>query len=119
MIAAAVKVFVIEPILYCVSVVASTPVATSAAPRAVSQTVSPSRTTAAAMLGRRLSRCSVAVRRSSSARRDSGVDTSSDDCRDDLTCAVDVVVGHSEVRHRTQDAGAEIAHEDVPLAKAR
>ena len=58
MIAAAVNVFVIEPMRYCVSGVASVPDAVSAAPTAVSQTVSPSRTTAAATLGSRFACCS-------------------------------------------------------------
>ena len=51
MIAAAVNVFVIEPTRYCVSGAASSPDSTSATPTAVCQMGSPSRSTAAAMLG--------------------------------------------------------------------
>jgi hypothetical protein len=56
MIAAAVNVFVIEPMRYWVSGVASMPPSTSATPTAVSQTSSPSRRTAAARLASRFSR---------------------------------------------------------------
>ncbi len=116
MIDAAVNVFVIEPTRYCVSGVASELAVTSAVPTAVSQTVSPSRRTAAVMLGRRLSCCSPRTSRSSAAVSASGGDTpGTESLRDELDCAVDVVVRDAEVGDRTERAGPEIADEDAML----
>src|SRR5438132_2377317 len=95
--AVAVSVFVIEPIRYWVSGVASTPADTSAVPTAVSQTGSPSRTAAATIDGSRLSACSRRTSRSSSFVKLSGADKSSERARDQLDRAVDVLVRDVEM----------------------
>src|SRR5438105_5756958 len=95
--AVAVSVFVIEPMRYWVSAVASTPRDTSAVPNAVSQSGSRSRTMETAIDGRRLSACSRRTSRSSSAIRVSGADKSSERARDQLDRAVDVLVRDVEV----------------------
>src|SRR5262245_38004544 len=101
MIAAAVNVFVIEPIRYCVSGVASRPAAASATPTAVSQMSSPSRRTAAAMLGARFSRCSFRTSRSRRALSRSGVsDTDGYHLLHPLDRLLDLPVADVEMRDR-------------------
>src|SRR3954451_8536930 len=120
MIAAAVNVLVIEPTRYCVSGVASVPDSTSAIPTADSQKISPSRATAAEILGRRLSRCSAASSCSSLALRRSGVDT--DDRLHPLDRLLDLRVADIEVRDSPEPARTEPADRDAaftqPLAQA-
>src|SRR5437763_668972 len=115
MIATAVNVFVIEPTRYCVSGVASAPASTSAMPTADSQTISPSRATAAAMLGSRLSRCSAARSCASLALRRSGVDTGY--LLDPLDGLFDLLVPDAEMRDRAQPARPEPADGDPPSAQ--
>src|SRR5829696_5682502 len=102
MTAVAVNVLVIEPIRNCVSGVAARAASTSASPTAVSETSSPSRTTAATTLGNRLSACSFRTRRSSSTRSVSGADKEPESARNRLDRDVDVRVVDVEVRDRAQ-----------------
>src|SRR4051794_18634206 len=115
MMATAVNVFVMEPTRYCVSGVASAPASTSAMPTADSQTISPSRATAAAMLGSRLSRCSAARSCSSLALSRSGVDTGY--LVDPLDGLLDLLVPDAEMRDRAEPARPEAAHADSPCAQ--
>ena len=116
MIAVAVKVFVMEPTRYWVSGVASRPDSTSATPTAVSQISSPSRRTAAAMLGRRFSCCSVRTSRSRRAARRSevsGVDR--EHLLHHVDRPLDLLVADVEVRDGAQPARAQVAHADASL----
>src|SRR5439155_20285016 len=120
MIAAAVNVFVIEPMRYCVSGVASRPASTSAAPTAVSQMSSPSRRTAALMLGARFSRCACRTSRSRRAASRSGIsDMHGERLLHPLDRLLDGLVPDIEVRDGAQPARAEAANADVALEEAR
>src|SRR5918996_1364297 len=105
--AAAVNVFVIEPMRYWVSAVARVP-ATSASPTASFHTSSPSRKTAAATLGIRSADWAVRSRRTSS-----GSDKRSEGPRDQLDRALDVLVVDPEVGRRAQDSWAQRPDEDA------
>src|SRR5262245_6857307 len=116
MIAAAVNVFVIEPMTYCVSGVASTCATVSATPTGVSQMSSPSRRTAAETLGSRCSRCSFRTSCSRRAASRSGAsDTDGDHLLDALDCLVDVLVADVEMCDGPQPAWPEVADLDSPL----
>src|SRR5436190_17371177 len=93
----------------------------SAVPTAVSHASSPSRTTAATMLGRRLSRCWRRTSRSSSAASASGAGTDGDPQRpwDDLDRALDVGVADVEMQGGAEHAGPEIAEEHAVVAQTR
>src|SRR5690348_7676100 len=116
MIPAAVNVFVIDPMRYCVSGVASRSASTSATPTAVSQISSPSRRTAALMLGARFSRCACRTSRSTRAVSRSGVsDMDGEHLLHPLDRLLDLLVADVEVRDGAQPAGAEAAQPDVPF----
>src|SRR5262249_26517448 len=100
MIAAAVKVLVIEPTRYCVCGVASAPDSMSAIPTASAQTTRPLQNAAALRLGSRLLACSPRIRRVGSPAADKDA-ARLRDLRDRL---FDVAAGHVEGRYRTQDA---------------
>ena len=94
----AVNVFVIEPIRYACSGVASSPLSTSARPSAAPQITSPSRNTAALTEGIRCSACAAARIRSSSDGELSRRDTRAERLRDEVEALVD--------RPRRRDRGA-------------
>src|SRR5690348_11688774 len=107
MIAAAVNVFVFGPMGYCGSGVASTSASTAAAPTAVSHTTSPSRRTAAAMLGRRFSRCWLRTSWSRRAVSCAGIsDTDGHHLLHAFDRLLDLVVVDVEMRDRAEPAGA-------------
>src|SRR5579862_1774780 len=109
MIAAAVKVFVIEPTRYCVPGVASTAASRSASPTAPDQIASPSRTTAAATDGRRASAWCFWSTRSSRGSSSLRAGKELQCLRHQLDRLVDPGVVDVEMRDRAQDSRADRA----------
>src|SRR5256885_15138058 len=97
-----------ERIRSWVSGVASRSASTSATPTAVSQMSSPSRRTAALMLGARFSRCACRTSRSRRAANRSGVsDMDGEHLLHPLGRLLDLLVADGEVRDGAQPAGPE------------
>src|ERR671910_2203060 len=120
MIPTAVKVFVIEPIRYCVCGVASSAASTSASPRACSHTSSSLRKTDALTDGIRSSLWAAASVRSNSSRNSSGADTGSERSWNRLQRRLDLLLRDVEMRDRAQDRRVDRRRErDTLLGQSR
>src|SRR6266545_4368237 len=115
MMATAVNVFVIEPIRYWCSRVAASPSSAFARPTASAQITSPSRTTAAEILGARSAWAS-RIFRERSFPSWSGAGKSPQGLGDELDRAVDLVVADAQMRHGAEHAevGDREPDPDVP-----